>query len=134
MPDLRNCRRCGKVFVYTGNALCVQCISEDEKTYQRVKKYIEEHYRSTTVEVASALGIPVERILQYLREGKLELSSHNANITLWCEKCGKPINTGRFCKDCALVMQREFRKGSVGYGAGVKKGSGQMYTAQWRKK
>jgi predicted amidophosphoribosyltransferase len=99
MPDLRNCRRCGKLFVYTGNILCAQCIKEDEETYERVRKYIEEHSRSTTVEVAAALDIPVDKILQYLREGKLELSSENASITLGCERCGKPITTGRFCRD-----------------------------------
>jgi flagellar operon protein (TIGR03826 family) len=134
MPGLKNCIRCGKLFVYTGNALCGQCIEQDERTYKQVKEYLEQNSRSTTVEVAAALGLPVDRILQYLREGKLELSSENANIILACERCGRSITKGRFCSDCALLLKKEFSKGNQGYRAGAGKGKERMYTAQWRKK
>jgi ribosomal protein L37E len=99
MGDLRNCRRCGKLFVYMGNPLCRQCIDQDEELFIKVREYIEKNPKCTTMEVANALDITVEKILQFLREGKLELGKENTNMLLDCERCGRPISTGRYCSE-----------------------------------
>lgn len=134
MGDLRNCRRCGKLFVYTGIPLCRQCIDEDEEIFERVKEYIESHPKCTTMEVAEALDIPTEKILQFLREGKLELSKENTNILLGCERCGRPIPTGRYCSECASFIEQEFMKGLKRPGLPQRREKERMYTAHRRKK
>ncbi len=134
MADFRNCKRCGKLFVYNGIPLCNACVQEDEETYKLVKEYIEKHPRCTTIEVSEALDVPVEKILQFLREGKLELSSDNPNIVLGCERCGRPINTGRYCKECASFMESQFKRGFVSEEKRVHRESDRMYTAHRRKR
>ncbi len=134
MGDLRNCRRCGKLFVYSGSPLCVKCTEQDEEIFVKVKEYIEKHPKCTTMEVADALDVPMEKILQFLREGKLELSGENTNMILGCERCGKSINTGRYCKDCAASMENEFKKGFYSVEAQRSRDRDRMYTAHRRKK
>lgn len=134
MGDLRNCRRCGKLFVYTGSPLCNQCREQDDEVFVRIKEYIEENPRCTTIEVAEALDIPIEKILQFLREGKLELSKENVNMLLGCESCGKPIATGQYCNECAASMEQQFNKGFKRPAAGSRREASRMYTAYRRKK
>lgn len=85
MGDLRNCRRCGKLFVYTGIPLCRQCIDEDEEIFEKVKEYIESHPKCTTIEVAEALDVPMEKILQFLRRASWS-SGGRIPICCWTVK------------------------------------------------
>jgi flagellar operon protein (TIGR03826 family) len=134
MGDLRNCRRCGKLFVYTGIPLCIRCIEEDEEIFNQVKEYIENHPKCTTIEVAEALDVPAEKILQFLREGKLELDNSNTNMVLDCERCGRPIFTGRYCSECAVSMEKQFKKDLRMASTQSDREEGRMYTAYRRKK
>jgi len=135
MAGLRNCKRCGRLFVYNGDPYCSKCLEEDEEIFVKVREYIEEHPKTTTFEVAEALDVPVEKILHFLRQGKLELSGENVNIILGCERCGKPITTGRYCAECALTMEREF-KGRIARSSNTpdKKVKDQMYLAHRRRR
>lgn len=112
MPELRNCIRCGKVFAYTYNPVCNKCLEQEEEEFKRVKEYIYENPGSTAYEVSEATGVSVEKIMKFLREERLELSSENANLLLECESCGRPIKSGRYCEECknqiANEMKREF--------------------------
>ncbi len=134
MGDFRNCKRCGKLFVYNGVSICSACVGQDEETYRLVKEYIEKHQRCNTVEVSEALDVPVEKILQFLREGKLELGSDNPNMVLGCERCGRPITTGRYCKECAYSMESQFKRGLTRPDIQSSREKNQMYTAYRRKK
>lgn len=135
MSNLRNCRRCGKLFVYTGRPICGNCIEQDEQLFKTVREYIEKHPRSTTFEVAEALDISIDKILQFLREGKLELSGDNVNMILECERCGRPIRTGRFCPECSADIEAEFKKGYVSMRKPTAPtDKSRMYTADRRKK
>jgi len=112
MPELRNCIRCGKVFAYTYNPVCNKCLEKEEEEFKLVKEYIYENPGSTAYEVSEATGVSVEKIMKFLREERLELSSENANLLLECESCGRPIKSGRYCEECknqiANEMKREF--------------------------
>ena len=35
---------------------------------------------------------------------KLELADNNSGIQLKCERCGRPISSGRFCSRCLKVI------------------------------
>ena len=42
--DVRNCKKCGKLFNYvSGPMICPLCKEELEEKFQEVKKYVSEH-------------------------------------------------------------------------------------------
>ena len=109
--DIRNCRRCGRIYKYDGFPICPNCRMEDEKDFDKVKEYLDEYPMATVNDVSKDTEVPVSKIMDFLRQGRLELTDEN-NIFLECEKCGKPIKTGRFCDKCAFELEQEM-KGAV---------------------
>lgn len=102
MPDVRNCKRCRKIFQYTGGQpLCIECRVLEEQTFKTVKDFIYSNPGVTISEVSNTLGISVERIKGYLRDGRLEIVGGESNMFLECERCGKSIKTGRYCDACS---------------------------------
>lgn len=100
MPDLRNCRRCGKMYNYlSGPPICIDCKNADEEIFKKVKEYLYDKPGSTLSQVATDLDVSVEKIKMFLKEGRLEITD-DSNIILECERCGKSVKTGRFCKEC----------------------------------
>ncbi len=106
--DLRNCPKCGKLFVYTTRNLCPQCLKEDEEDFDRVREYINNNPQATIEEVSEGTGVTPRRILEYLKEGRLMLQSNNTNIILRCEMCDEPILTGRLCPNCSKKLKTRF--------------------------
>ena len=85
--ELMNCRNCKKLFNYiAGEKLCPACKEKLEEKFQKVKKYIEEN--------------PRENINHWVREERLSFTDDSL-VGLECERCGKMIHSGRFCKECA---------------------------------
>ncbi|MDP4179505.1 MAG: MerR family transcriptional regulator [Bacillota bacterium] len=110
MPDVRNCRRCGKVYNYIGNPLCPTCIQADDEDFKRVKEYLYKYPGAAMSKVSEDLEISVDKITRYLREGRLEIVGEEANIVLSCENCGKSIKTGRFCDICQSSLTTSLKK------------------------
>jgi flagellar operon protein (TIGR03826 family) len=110
MADVRNCKRCRKIFQYTGGQpICPDCKTLDEQTFKKVKDYIYSNPGVTLSEVSTVLDISVERIKGYLRDGRLEIVGGESNMFLECEKCGKSIKTGRFCDSCTNGITSDLR-------------------------
>ena len=107
--NLRNCSRCGNVYVYDGFNICLNCRRSDEEDFQKVKEYLEENPGANVIEVSEGTGVETKKIIQFLKEGRLEIRD-DKNIILTCERCGKPIKTGRFCDKCAIELQREINE------------------------
>lgn len=112
--NVRNCRRCGKIFNYVaGVPLCPMCREEMDKKFREVKEYIREHKGVGIQQVAEACDVEVSQIHQWLREDRLELVE-GSGIVLLCENCGAAINSGRFCQKCknsmANNLQQSIRK------------------------
>lgn len=110
MADLRNCSRCGRIFGYMGSPICSFCKEEEEDEFKKVKDFLYDHPGSTVMEVSQATEVDVEKIMRFLREERLQVSSDNPNLLLECERCGVPINMGRFCQGCKDNLQNSFRK------------------------
>ncbi len=111
MPELKNCKRCGKLFNYVGgNAICNTCRHEEEAEFQRIKKYLMENPGASIYQVASELDIRIDKIKKYLRDGRLEIIGDEGLPVLLCERCGKAIKTGKFCDECSRNMSAEFSK------------------------
>lgn len=108
MPDIRNCKRCGKIYNYIGGPpICPACREKDEEDFKRIKEYLYQYPGATLSEVSSTLDISVEKIKRFLKEGRLEIVENGGNIILECEKCGKAIRTGRYCKECEKELSND---------------------------
>lgn len=98
--DIINCKVCRKIFSPVGRQLvCKDCLKAEEEEFQKVRDYLKENKGADISLVSSETGVPVKKILKYLKEGKVEVSDTNNSI-LKCEKCGKSIRSGRFCEQC----------------------------------
>ncbi len=102
--DVKNCRRCRRLFNYIGGQpICPQCREELEKKFQEVKKYIFDNRGATLRDVVDNCDIEEGQIRQWVREERLEFSS-GVDIGVQCEKCGASIVSGRFCEKCKASM------------------------------
>ena len=110
MAEIRNCPRCGKIFTYFTRPICNRCIDIEEGEFNVVKDYIYENPGATISEVAQETEVSVDKIMRFLREERLEIKSENSNLVLGCEKCGRSINSGRFCENCKGQIAGELRK------------------------
>lgn len=106
--EVRNCSRCGKIYVYTGQRLCPSCFEEEEALFQQVDKYLREHPGANLEAVAEGTNIAKEIILDFIRRGRLV--ALKAEGLLRCEICGQPIDQGRICSDCAGELKRGLTK------------------------
>ena len=110
MPDVRNCRKCGKIFNYiSGMPICPACKDKEEEDFQRIKKYLYENPGASLTQVSTELDVSVETIKRFLREGRLEIANEEGNLLLECENCGRSIKSGRFCPDCERTLASSFK-------------------------
>ena len=98
--DVRNCRKCGKVFNYIGGVpVCPQCKQQQEEDFQKAKEFIRANPNTTVAVVAEECEIDIQMIRQWLREERLTFGSLESS-DLVCENCGTKILSGRFCDKC----------------------------------
>lgn len=112
--DIRNCKRCGKVFQYRNSSVCGNCLRQDQEDFEKVRDYIFDHADSTVLEISNATGVDLKTITRFLREGRLESEWFDSSgLGLECEKCGAPIGGGRYCDSCVNDLKRDLG-GSTG--------------------
>ncbi len=110
MADVRNCRKCGKIYNYIGGApICSRCRELEEEDFKRVKEYLYENPGASITQVSSELEISIELIRRFLKDGRLEITGDDGNMILECENCGKSIKSGRFCGECERDLASGFR-------------------------
>ena len=107
-----NCKKCGRIFAEDGFDFCPICRNNEDEIFKKVKDYLYEYPGASIQQVSEETGVGTKKILKFLREGKLEIKDDSPNLILDCERCGKPIKTGRFCDKCVVEMQKEF-KGAI---------------------
>lgn len=106
--NVRNCTRCGKVFLpVLGRRYCPECAEAEIAEFESVKEHLRKHPGASVLQVSEATGVPVKKIREYVKEGRLVSASEDWNIS--CDRCGKPIARGRFCDDCAARLEMGFR-------------------------
>ncbi|SNX53132.1 TIGR03826 family flagellar region protein [Thermoanaerobacterium sp. RBIITD] len=109
--NLRNCKRCGKLYTYNGIDICPECYKKDEEDFKKIRDYIDANPSATMIEVSRATEVTIKKIMDFLKEGRLILGSQNINIILKCERCGRQILSGRYCEDCSREIEKTLRKG-----------------------
>lgn len=102
--DVRNCRKCGRLFNYAmGPMICPSCRDKIEEKFQEVKAYVFEHKGCSIQEVSEECDVTPQQIKQWLRDERLQFSEESA-VMLNCESCGATIRCGRFCDKCKNNM------------------------------
>ncbi len=108
--DVKNCRRCRRLFNYIGGQpICPQCREELEKKFQEVKKYLFDNRNSNIHDVVENCDVEEQQVRQWVREERLEFSS-GVDIGVTCENCGAPITSGRFCAKCKSSMINDLKE------------------------
>ncbi|MDD2620903.1 MAG: hypothetical protein PHC92_09580 [Syntrophomonadaceae bacterium] len=107
MANLRNCSKCGNIFPYQGRNICGKCVQKEEDEFQLVRKYVRDHPGVGVLEVAEATKVEEDKILQFLRDGRLQ--SKGLTSSLVCERCGIIINNGRWCDKCTQQVKAEIQ-------------------------
>ena len=125
--DIKNCKHCGKVYLYTGNSLCRECLEVLEKDFLRVRDYVSRHPEADIETIAQDTDVDTKLILQMLRDGRLQYKGSNGLI---CKTCGASIATGYFCSKCQQEMDRRIQRSSntgkssnMGISSSIKKSS-----------
>lgn len=102
--NVRNCRKCGRIFNYVvGPHICPACREKQEEKFQEVKNFIRENKDATINVVSEECDVEIPQIQQWIREERLAFSD-DSPIGVSCENCGTMIKTGRFCEKCKKEM------------------------------
>lgn len=105
--DVRNCKICGNLFNYNGSSICPSCNKKMEEKFSVVKEYIRENPRVPMSQVSEETEVPMQQLKRWIREERLTFDK-DSGVKLDCESCGKPILTGRYCKECKSKMANSF--------------------------
>ena len=103
---LRNCPVCGKLFMADGSArMCRDCFVKEQEVELEVTNYVRDHPKNKIPEIVENTRGTEKMIKRMISEGRFQ--QVGVNLTYACEKCGAPIMTGKFCRDCMATLQKE---------------------------
>ncbi|MEW9123758.1 MAG: TIGR03826 family flagellar region protein [Thermotaleaceae bacterium] len=135
MADIRNCKKCGRIYQYDGvNKICARCRKGEDEDFAKVKEYLYDNPKSTITQVSEETGVEEDLILRYLRQGRLEIVGEGGSLVLDCERCGKSIRTGRFCDQCTHEMTAELKSAFKPVEKPQVRDGNKMFTAEMKKK
>ncbi|NLL67301.1 MAG: flagellar operon protein YvyF [Clostridiaceae bacterium] len=107
MPEVKNCRRCRKIFMYSlGPQICDACKKLEDEEFEKVRLFVRDFPGATAQEVSKETGVPTHLIYRFLKEGRLEVAE-SSPIALLCENCGSRIKSGRFCITCSKRLAND---------------------------
>ena len=110
MPELKNCRRCKRIFSYiAGIQICEPCKKEEDKLFEKIWAYLRDNPGVSMRAVSEELDVPYEQLMRYLREGRLQIKNPDGSIVLFCEKCGEIIKAGRICESCEKGLTKALK-------------------------
>ncbi len=95
-----NCPRCGRLSAVLVRGQCGQCLREEHDQLRRVQALLTQRGPLSAEEIAVETGVPVERVLRWLREGRLVATGQ----TVRCRRCGRPVRMGLLCAVCRLEL------------------------------
>ncbi|MBR1523515.1 MAG: flagellar protein [Lachnospiraceae bacterium] len=102
--NVKNCRRCGKIFNYIGGQpICPSCREEIEKKFEVVKNYIRENPKASIPQICEECEVDTSQLQQWIREERLVFSD-DSPVGIPCEKCGTMIHAGKYCDKCKAEL------------------------------
>ena len=107
MENLKNCKRCGKLFLRVSRDICPDCFKQEEEDFEKVKKYLDDHPKAKIIEVSTETGVSQKQIKKFIEEGRLMASKYEA-ISVECRSCGAEITAGKYCEKCQEKLSKGF--------------------------
>lgn len=121
---VKNCVRCNRMFQSDGpGKLCARCLDTDEEDFKVVREYVYDNPNCSIPEVSESTGVAEEKILKFLRQGKLVLKD-STSMVLDCERCGKSITSGKYCESCTREMSRDLKSAASQTAQNIQQKSG----------
>lgn len=106
--DYKYCKRCGKLYNYTGSRICRECIKALDDIVFEIKNYLAENPNSNVMSICRNLEIDEKDILYLIREQRIELTHVDmASIGSICASCGEPTTDGKYCRKCREKMSED---------------------------
>lgn len=109
--DIRQCRRCRKLFDYRGNPNCPACVQQMDQMFVMVRNFLYDNPHADMEAICEASGAEENDVLAWLREGRLIVDSDMTPL-LTCVNCRKPIQSGQYCDACAHQMRAQLEQGA----------------------
>lgn len=97
---IKNCAECGRVFVHPSRDICPLCYESEEEDFVKVKEYLWDKASSSVDVVHEKTGVSKERIIKFIRQGRILAAGLMVELLLACERCGEPITEGQYCQKC----------------------------------
>lgn len=111
--SIANCSICGRLFAGAQGGVCPDCLRQQEEEFDEIRRLLQLEPGLSAEEVANRTGVKLERILQFLRQGRLTVRG-----SLHCEGCGIPISSGRYCDTCQARLTNQL-KNALGKPGGI---------------
>ncbi len=102
--EYKYCERCKKLYTVGTLKICSECMKELDECVKTIKEYLNDHPRANINTISKETEVSERDIFYLLKNERLEL----VNAQLVCDKCGAPIEHGRYCAECQEEMRREF--------------------------
>lgn len=124
--EVKVCKNCRRLFNHlVGPELCPECyklalenkvdpnntmsssnlkpkVLENEEKFEKVKDYIMMNSKATVAQIAEANDIVPSKLLEWVRDDRLEFSDESSQVWFTCERCGTKIRSGRLCVRCRV--------------------------------
>lgn len=113
---IANCARCSRMYqkATTNRKICMSCIQEEESAFRLVHDHLHSNPGDDLRSVCEATGVDESVILRFLKEGRLgKLGDLAGGLAIECARCGKPVNTGRYCVACNTEMEEALKNSSA---------------------
>ncbi len=69
------CRQCNKIYqARVKSFVCKECLEEDEKHFGSIEEYLKKFPNSNALQISEALNITAYEVLNYMKEGRLNIS------------------------------------------------------------
>lgn len=112
MAELANCPNCGKLYVKNPVCdVCEDCYREEEAAFERVFQFLRKREnRAATIEtIVEKNHVPEKLVFKWVRNGRL-LIAHFPNLAYPCDRCGKLIQSGKLCEECAKTIAKDLER------------------------
>ncbi|HKL12605.1 MAG TPA: TIGR03826 family flagellar region protein [Halanaerobiales bacterium] len=106
--EIRNCKKCGKIYQYDGtHKICLECRRKEEEDFEKVKEFLRNNPNSSIKKVSEETGVEKKIILEFIKDERLIAGDIELEVTLKCERCGREIKHGKYCEKCIADMKKE---------------------------
>lgn len=126
--EVKVCKNCRRLFKYIfGPELCQECsklvvdaeedtmkqeriaklksvVQEDEEKFAQVRDYIMKHPGATIIQIADDNDITPMKLLEWVRQDRLEFTEGSEHAWFRCKKCGAKIKSGTLCNVCKISL------------------------------